>query len=461
MSVLYSALNSLPEPRAGTRPLLEARRLGSMEPWAIAVGCLLIGYTVLGRSFAYLGVPPAKIFIAEITLALFVFFRPRALFDTWVEALLHPLPHSPFAWSLLLFLVYGICEVVRGVAVGYQPLPALQNLVLHVYPLFFFTGAWVGRRNPDLLARVMHMLTWATAIYGLSYILFLNKVAVFLPGTTVPVFGQAGGHSLALLWLISLESRTRSHWVLVALNAFLLLALQIRGEWLAFFLGLLLWSLLSGKMRRFFVGAAVLLVLLGVGYVTDFSIPSPASRGGVISTREILGRALSAIEPGTAQELTPRAGTYSGTISWRTIWWRAIWDSVHESNERMLFGHGYGFPMSDLVPYAKGSDIRTPHNIFFYVLGYDGWVGVALFAFFQFCLAALLWKAYRDSAQPLGIAVWAMAFSGALFGNVFETPAGAVTSYLLFGLLTAALVRDRHSLYEHIGGSQLVPTTRW
>jgi hypothetical protein len=46
-----------------------------------------------------------------------------------------------------------------------------------------------------------------------------------------------------------------------------------------------------------------------------------------------------------------------------------------------------------------------------------------------------MWRAYRLTGQSFGIAAWAFALLGAFFGNVLETPAGAVPFYLTLGLV--------------------------
>src|SRR5690606_39928801 len=42
---------------------------------------------------------------------------------------------------------------------------------------------------------------------------------------------------------------------------------------------------------------------------------------------------------------------------------------------------------------------RTPHSVFYYALGYTGWVGVILFAALQYAILAHLWRSYRLTGQ--------------------------------------------------------------
>ena len=93
---------------------------------------------------------------------------------------------------------------------------------------------------------------------------------------------------------------------------------------------------------------------------------------------------------------------------------------------------------------GQAEEVRTPHNGFYYALGYTGWVGVVLFGLLQFAILRLLWQAFRCCGAVIGLAWWAMGFTVGLFGNFFETPFGAIPFYLLLGMSMApALHKDR------------------
>jgi hypothetical protein len=49
------------------------------------------------------------------------------------------------------------------------------------------------------------------------------------------------------------------------------------------------------------------------------------------------------------------------------------------------------------VRYLKDfRDLRTPHNIFYYALGYSGWLGVLLFFSLQVACGALVSRVYKN-----------------------------------------------------------------
>jgi hypothetical protein len=49
----------------------------------------------------------------------------------------------------------------------------------------------------------------------------------------------------------------------------------------------------------------------------------------------------------------------------------------------------------------------------------------------------LLWRVYRVTGQAFGLASWSATLFAAFFGNVLETPSGAIPLYLIIGLLVA------------------------
>ena len=304
---------------------------------------------------------------------------------------------------------------------------------------------WLGLQSSQSLPRLVRLLAWFNGVYGLVYILVLNNLAWTIPGVSkevaeVRVFGQPLGSAIALIGLLAFESNLRSVWHLFILNLFVLLGMEIRGEWLAFAVGLLLWALMTKRLKHLAVAGTYLLLLLALMYAMDLKVPGPETRlAGTISTRDLVGRAVAPIDPDIASDFTENSQDAQNTTLWRTLWWAEILISVHESPTRAILGFGYGFPLGDLVPYLEGEFIRTPHNFFLYALGYTGWLGVALFFAFQAELARLLWSTWKETGQPFGILFWVTSLVFASFTAFFETPYGAIPFYLVIGCAIASV----------------------
>ncbi len=419
------------------------------DGWSRIALILVLGYCLMGRSFAYLGIPPWHLFIGEIILAAFLLAGPRTARGSWAHLARRIRPLRRLLKFYLIFLVYGIFQVLRGIALGHPPLTAVRDLAFNYYPVFFLLGLWVGLRKPNFLPRLFRALGWFNGVYGICFILFLSRIPWTIPGVSstiapVLVFGQPQASSaICLLGLLAFEQNLRRISHLLVLNSFVLLGVALRGEWLAFAVGLLVWSWLTKKLRRLVAGAACTVLLLGVMYAVDLSIPAPESRSGTISTKNIIGRALAPIDPDLAADYTSNFQNYQSTALWRTVWWVAIWEAVHADHRRAFLGFGYGYPLGDLVPYLEGDFIQTPHSVFFYVLAYTGWIGVGLFALFQVELLRLLVKAFHATGQAFGVALWAGLIALGLFEPYFESPYGAIPFYLIMGCVLAMSLRPR------------------
>jgi hypothetical protein len=407
-----------------------------MDGWTKLAFFLLAGYSMFGRAFAYIGIPPAKIFIGDVVLVLFLVFNQRALLDRWFRTLMNPTRLSPLSWTLLVSIMYGIIEVVYGVLAGNDAFTAIQILVFNLYPLYIFLGIWAGTARPDLLRKYIRLCAWFTAIYGPLCIVLLKKITITIPGTDVPILGLPGSGSGALFGLLCLEPNPAQFWFPIVMCGFMTLAMQVRADWVGLGVALFVWGLLGKKLGRISVMLGLVFGLLVIGFIADVHIYNPA-RGSDVSTREILGRAISAVDSDAGSDYTEHAGEYNGTVVWRERWWKAIREEVAQKKSTLLFGLGYGYPIKDLVPYLKGMDIRTPHSVLYFALGYSGLVGVAIFLTLQACVLRLLWLSYKATGQAFGIACWLSTLISAMFGNLFETPAGAIPMYILGGLCIA------------------------
>jgi len=411
------------------------------DAWSGVAFFLLVGYCVMGRSFAYLGIPAWHVFIAELVLAAFLLAGPVTVMGPWIKLARRIAPLKKIAQVYFLLLLYGVFEVARGVTLGHPPLTSLRDLAFDYYPLFLLLGLWLGFSRPGFSRRCFRILAWFNAIYGICYILFLNRITWMFPGvsqrvTPVAIFGLPEFSFVILLGLLALEPDLKAVWHLLAMNAFVLLGMQIRAEWFGFAVGLLVWGWLTKRLWRMAAGGAVIALLLALMAVVNLKIPGPATRGSQeISARDLIGRAVAPIDPALAESYTSDYRVDIGTTVWRTVWWAAIWEAVNQSHKTALFGMGYGYSLGDLVPYLEGDFIQSPHNVFFYALGYTGWIGVTIFALFQTELVRLLWKCWRRTGRAVGIILWAAMIAFALFTPFFEVPQGAIPFYIITGFL--------------------------
>lgn len=426
--------------------------------WLRIACVLIVGYLSLSRAFAYLGIPPWNVFIGEAVLVLLFLWGPRSRAGRWPWVATKLPELKRFSTWYALFVGFGIAQVFHGVWEGNPPLIALRDLAFNYYPMYFFLGLWGGTRRPDLLPRLIRGFAWFNGVYGALYLLFLDRVEWFVPGVNreivpVPIFAQPIYSFVALLGLMAYEKKLWRSWYLLLLNAFVMLGMQFRAEWLAFTVGVVTWCVLTRQGKRLLQTGAILASLLTLMYLSSFSLTSPQSRGEEkFSVRQLTGRALAPFHT-ELSNMSLASGAEGAipeeaTIAFRTVWWLAIWDSVHENPRTWIWGHGYGFPLTDLVPYLRGEFTRTPHNEFFYALGYTGWVGVILFLVLQAEILRLLWKAKRTTGEPFGAVYWMAAMTYGMFFALCETPYGAVPFYLITGWVAAPAILGNRSAQE-------------
>jgi hypothetical protein len=407
--------------------------------WSGLVTFLVVGYLCMTRSFAYLGLLPLQLFIGEIALAAFVSLKPRVALGTWVAAILRPSPLNELGLALLLFMLYGLLQVVRGVFGGNPIMHTMKYFIFNYYTLYLFLGIWCAIRMPDYLARLVRAIAWFNGVYGLVWIVALRSTTSYLtfPGTDVPLFGQPVGSAIAILGLCCFERNLGRVWLLLVLNIIVLLTLQWRIEWLALALGLCVWGLMSGRFGRVVIMGFAGLAVLGM---IDLAGVELGGRSSKVSLSSTLARVIAPIDKELAKQLSPSAEMAAHTMDWRRMWWNGIWRSAHSEPVLAVFGHGYGFNMLLLAPEEiRYGDVehRIPHSVFYYALGYTGWVGVVLFALVQVAIFRLLWRAYRATGQPIGIVWWVAGMAMCSFEAGFDTPYRAIPLYLLWGMALA------------------------
>lgn len=410
------------------------------------VAVLVIGYLALGRSFAYLGLAGANVFIGELALmALIAAPATRLIFLDAIDSLFSRTRLSLLNSVLLGMLGLAVAEVAHGIHEGFSVFESLQNVPFDYYPLFILVGIWAARANEDLLPRTTFWLAAVNGLYGSAYVVALSHSTLTLPtDSSVGLFTTGSGSGLALVGLAAYHRHSRSAPVLAALNLFVLLGNQQRSEWIALVVGLAVWAVGARQIRLLVQGAAACLLGLLALSLSGLTLGGAQGRGGTISFGGIFGRLIAVVDPSLAARFTTESANFAGTASWRSQWWHDIWVSSKSSLSLAVVGHGYGYPLHALTTYVP-ADTRTPHNVFFYALGYTGWLGVGLLALLWCAVVSLLWERGRFDGDWYGLAVFCMVAAIGLLGNWFETPFGAIPSYLLVGMAIAPIVPSRRA----------------
>jgi hypothetical protein len=330
--------------------------------------------------------------------------------------------------------------------------------IFNYYTIYLFMGIWTGVQDPEFLPKLIRVLAWVHGLYSAAWLMVLKDVGVLIPGSEVPLFGLPAGGAVVILGLLCFERNLRAVWPVLALNIMATMAMQARSTWLGLGLGIIVWGLLTHRFGRVVSMGLTGLAVLGMIEVAGIQL---GTKGGSSLSREVVSIIIAPIDIELAKELSPRAVQKADTANWRYKWWEQIWLSVHSDPMLEAFGHGYGFDLFRLAPLEMRKfvtlDIRTPHNVFFYALGYTGWVGVILFAILQFAIFRLLWRSFRLTGQPAGVVFWVMGMAMASFEAGFDTPYMAIPFYLLVGMAMAPGLQAKGEFDARVAHAQLLP----
>jgi hypothetical protein len=414
----------------------------------VALVALLGGYSLFGRGFAYLGIPP--LFVGEFVLALGI-----------TSLVVAPPPlrtfRTPLILLLLLFMLWG--SVRTFPFVGQYGLDALRDGVVWAYATFAvlilaFIRSWT--QLIALLRWFAHAiplwLLWFPA-FGVTYLLARDSIPS-VPGTTVPVlglkFGDMGVHLAGVAALLALRlhakvaqgatvPRLLSRFETLAWGLWIvgfLIASSNRGALVSMLVSLAVVFLLRPISSGWLRAAAVAVTLSPLAFVVSIRPDAPPLALGVLQRVE----SVIAIATGREQE-----AIRAETARWRLNWWSDILGYT-VFGEYRWGGKGYGINLANADGYQVLSDgsLRSPHNGHLTILARSGVPGAALWLALQGGFAiGLLTTQHRLRQRGEGVradvGVWILAYWTAFMANAsfdvfLEGPQGGIWFWVIFGL---------------------------
>ena len=339
------------------------------DHYLLWLGCVLLGYALLGKLVAYLGIPP--LFIGEILLftGAFVAMQTHCLPVTLASPTSVLLAVS-MAWVMLRTLPY----------LGTYGFNALRDSVVIMYAAFAFIVMALliedGRRVATALKYYSRFVAiflpaapfvFAAAYYTDCALRFIRpgEMAVHLAGATV--FAMAGFRRLPPL-------------VILCLIAALLMSITMsRGALMAYVVPVALAALLLGKARELMLVVAAGLLVTGAAYAletafTDTQVAQRNSTERSLSVRQAVENATSIF--------TQSGNQTESTKTWRLDWWNIIIDDTI-NGPHFWTGRGFGLNLADADGFWNGDDpdapaLRSPHNAHMTMLARAGVPGLVL-----------------------------------------------------------------------------------
>ena len=400
---------------------------------------LLVGYALLGKGFAYLGIAP--MYVGELSLAL-------GLAVALSTGALIRIPRSPTLTLLIVFQVW--CGVRAASDLSHYGVETLRDSVIWGYGLFAIVTASVLAARP-------YRLAWFLSAYGVFARLFLMLMPLLwivyvtygdalprVPGTDVGLVHLKSADVLthlagiASFQLVGLSSTSIASLVLFWIGCGAL-SVHTRGGMLAFLSAVGLVCALEPMRRRVWIAAAATLAIVPIVLFADLGV---AVRHREISGRQLVDNALSIVGLAESRRL-------SSTRSWRLDWWsKIVEDTVF--GRHFWWGRGFGVNLASDDGFAtdRSGSLRSPHNGHMTLLARGGVPAAVLWALLQASWVAKMSTAYRQSrrdGQPRWsklylflLAYWMAYMVNATFDVYLEGPMGGIWFWTLFGIGLAA-----------------------
>lgn len=341
-------------------------------------------YAIMGKGFAYLGVPP--LFVTELLLAagLLAWLHTRCA--------LAPLVSVP---GILLAALMALTLARTLPYVGTHGIDALRDSVLVMYGLFAFITAALLIQQPARLAGALAFLRWFTGIYVFAgpIVYMVNNVGLLEPIAGWPVAGaplffirggEMGVHlaGCAVLALVGLRPAGLA-WRLALFGAVTLVASQNRGGLLAVAVPVLFALPFTRLLARAAGFAAIGIVVLGAAYAANLELPlqqklDRSAGERALGVRQAVDNVLSLAAASDNKQL-------DDTKMFRLLWWKHIRDYTLEGRY-FWTGKGFGVNLAIDDGFVVGergaAPLRSPHNSHMTVLARAGVPGMALWIAF-------------------------------------------------------------------------------
>jgi hypothetical protein len=416
------------------------RRSGTV--YLALLSFVLLGYAMLGKGFAYLGIPPIHIGEIALLAGVLVFWRTRcfgAVLTTAPALLLA----ATMGWVLLRTLpfieIYGF--------------DALRDSVIVMYGGFAFTVAALVLEDCRRLNKIVQYYHKFLNIYLLAIPLlfviswFKGDYLPKMPGTDLPFVliepGEVAAHFVGatVFVLVGLGKLSRFRLVLLVASAVIVGTLS-RGPMLAEVVPIVFAAVILGKWRQLVLTFLAGIMLFAVAYAIEpFFFDYAEARSSVertISTRQVIDNVLSTVGQGADQS--------EGTKEWRLQWWNMIISNT-VFGPNFWTGRGFGLNIALADGFSRASfwpPVRSPHNVQMTMLARAGVPGLTLWLGLIISWFGMVLHAER-TARRRGKAGWAGVFLvttcyvgsiliNATFDPALEAPMQGVWFWSLIGL---------------------------
>jgi hypothetical protein len=449
-------------------PMSSAPRIGSKralltgDRYLVLLSVVLLGYAVMGKGFAYLGVPP--LYVGEVALlsGLVVFLQTGAsigAFATLPAVLLAALMVLVLARTLPFFGLYGF--------------DSLRDSTIVIYGSFAFIVIALLLEDARRINTMLHYYRFMLAsLPAMLVALLLTKYwgddlpQLVGPVAIVELGPAAAGTHLAgtMVFVLAGYRKVSVGWLCLWFGTFAVVGATNRGAALAVVVPIVLALVVLGRFRLMLATAATVVAVLAVLLAVESSFgeysEAKESMDRPVSAHQIVENAMSTFGDSGAQT--------EGTKKWRLLWWDIIiHDTIYGPN--FWTGRGFGlniadadgFGGADLVHGQARSRTRSPHNAHMTLLARAGVPGltlwlVVLVSWFGTMARAILTARLRGHKQWADLFLFIGCYAAAIcinaaFDVVLEGPMQGIWFWCLFGFGIGSVMIYRAQLSSESG----------
>jgi len=399
---------------------------------------LLIGYALVGKGFAYLGVPP--LYVGEMTMLYGLF--ALSLTQNWSRVL-----RTVWLWPLMAMMLWGALRTIPYLST--DGADALRDAAIWIWGLFAIVMSTLIAADPARLlwleGRFRVFAKWLLILAPISFC-----VSVFadndLPHTfwaDVPYVLVKGGdlivHLTGIFAFAALLGGVSTSLLVPAMIINLVLYFTGRASMVTFGTGTAIVTALRPKSPLIWgVFSAAVVGLLMLWFFDVHIQSSENEHGREISADQMVSN-VSSIFSDTNEE------NLSGSKAWRLAWWDTIIKyTIH--GKYFWQGKGFGVNLADDDGFQVEADhsLRSPHNGHLTMLARGGVPMFALWALCQLTLGyGLVTRAYmahrRGEKHWFGLLsflfiYWLAFLINASFDVFLEGPIGGIWFWCVYGV---------------------------
>lgn len=403
------------------------------ERYSRALVIVLLGYAILGKTFAYLGIPP--LFVGEMALAGGLIALLRS--GCWLAILATPA-------SRMLIVLMGWVLYRTVPYLGPYGMDAPRDSVLALYGLFALIVVALLLEEPGRFGRAMDAYGRFARFYALAggIVYGLSSAFLKIPGTEIQIpsvrAGEAASHlaAIAVFVLLGLGRFSRL-WVAV-LMASMIVVTSSRGAMLTCLVPVVVAAIAGRRLRQFMPIVLVFFVAAIIATLFDLSVQLPGNERAT-GPKQIVEGLKSVV--GVSE-----ASNFEATKEFRLRWWATIQDYTLRG-PYFWTGKGFGVNIALEDGYKQwvtaDAVLRSPHNVNMTYLARSGvpglvlWLGV-LATWFTMLFHSLLWARRRGEEHWAKLFIWIGCyglgmFVDACFDVALEGPMLGIWFWCVFG----------------------------